>query len=235
MLKVTFLVAYGTGISALDVTEHLGLKQGFGDGPAIDRNKRLAQARVTQAVQGPRHHLFADTGLTGDQHRDIVRSQTRQHRLDVPHGLGNPQYRFACHILRTQQIFCQNLAHHLDQYTDVDRFGQIVFSTELEQAHRPVNQAIAGHKDVGWQLNASGAQLFKQTLAVNVGQLDVADHHAIAFLEQRSAGRLTGLEPAKIQPLDLETVRHRLPHDRVIFNQANACQAHVRPVFPKVN
>ena len=62
LFETSLASADGPGERAADMTEQLGLEQGFGDGAAVQRDESMRAAGAV-VVNGPRHYLLACPGL----------------------------------------------------------------------------------------------------------------------------------------------------------------------------
>src|SRR5262249_55682019 len=84
-LEETFAVAIGTGEGTLAIAEELGLHQRFGDGAAVDRDKRQ-RATCRCIVNRARNKFLAAARLAEDRNRRHAVRETRDHRAQLAHG-----------------------------------------------------------------------------------------------------------------------------------------------------
>src|SRR5690606_34165303 len=85
-LEAPDLGSHRAGEGSPLMTEQLALQKSFGDGGAVDADKRLRLA-VGMKVNGLGDQLLARAALAGDQDRDVVGDHLLQNGVHLAHGL----------------------------------------------------------------------------------------------------------------------------------------------------
>jgi hypothetical protein len=109
-----------------------------------------------------------------------------------------------------------------DELVEVERFGDIVRCTELEERNGPVDRAIGGNEDPGGNEPLARDDALEKLLSAQVGKPDVAHHRAVGV--RGEAFHRAGGAPAPVvaEAFELEALAKRLPHDRIVFHEADA-------------
>ncbi len=138
------------------MSKQLRIEQILRQGAAVDGHKWLLRS-AAGGMQRIGYHLFAGTGFTGDEHRNIPIPNALHHIQNLLHRLtgGDDRFEFFAPIKRQMQplhLLPQRLAlkHLIDpqhQFTGVDRFGQIVIGAQSHRLDRRFNAAVGGHHD----------------------------------------------------------------------------------------
>jgi hypothetical protein len=208
---------------ALFVSEQLRLEQRFGNGRAVDGDKRAFRS-AAEGVQGAGEQLFAGAALPLQQHGRVGAGRTMQllrHLAQL--GIVSNDARSAAALgefLLEQEVIGQHPAlgnralHHQQQVIRVHGLGEKVHGPFLHRRHRILDAAIRRHHHDG-QLRIELRGGAQNTKAVAFGQLQVGqdDHRA----------RL-------LHPLDGRWLVHRLD-DRVALCLERVPQHRSQRVF----
>ena len=191
----------GAGERALLEAEHLRFEHCFRNGRAIDRNEWLRPFALYQLVQPPCHMFLADAGLSGNQHRAVRRRQALQHALYPPHRRTNAEGRRSRFGRRRK--FAQ-LADSSNQVVDLQRLGNVVGRSQLEQAHGLIDGAEPRHEEEGRGICLGLPQLNEHVFPAHVRQAHVAHHNTVVLATQIGEGLASTLVPGVAESFHFE-------------------------------
>ena len=124
-------------------------------------------------MQEPRCDLFAGSGLSGNQYRQVVRGVT----MDQVFGVLDRR-RLAEHVVREPDAGPVAAPPALDPLQEIvhgEGLGHEVDGAATHQAHCLVNLGESGNEQEGWCVGLPG-HLLEHGLAGHIRQSDVADH-----------------------------------------------------------
>ena len=164
----------------------------LGEGRAVDRDERGVAAR-RGVVDGPRHQLFAGSGLADDQDRADRLGDVADQLEDVVHPRALAQDVVKLELLVQllaqgrdlvlQRPLAQRTLDDQPQVLEVDRLGQEVGGPQPHRLHRMVDRAESRRDD---HVRGQPALLhfFEQLQPVDARHLQVGDDHAVGTLGQ---------------------------------------------------
>jgi len=160
-LEQSFAISVRTGESSLAVAEELALQQGFGNGSAVDGDKRTGAASAG-GVDRPRRNLLANTAFTADEDRRVSRSHPPDHlpkragRLRIPDELllcsHDCQGLLQGLILPGEFLFPGGSFDDLSHDVEIEGFLQEIHRTPAHRLHSGLYVTVSGenhHSSVG--------------------------------------------------------------------------------------
>ncbi len=194
-LKTAGLVLECACECAAGVAKELALEQVFGNGTAVDFDKRAFLAQ-TVFMDGAGDEFLTRAAFAGDEHAALRGGHQRHIVKEGPHeraGRDNVGRQPLIGVEFERSVLRQagGLAHGGEQFVQVDRFGKIIDSTVPHGADGVADIGISGDQKNGKRT----VFLARQAQGVQAGEsghADVGDHHVDLLLAQHFQGALAG-------------------------------------------
>ena len=111
--------------------------------------------------------FFPDPGLTGEENGNVVFAQCHQGALNSAHVGRGSQQRFDLGV-QVNEFRCQQLEFR-DKRIQIERFSNIVATTQAQQANGLIDCTIACYEQSGGHLPVFLQQRLENFLATQIG------------------------------------------------------------------
>ena len=222
------------GERAAFVAEQFAFQELFGNGGAVDGEKRL-RAALAVAVDRAGDEFLAGAAFAGDQRGGVARGDLADEFEHLLHALAaTNDAEFI--IRRFQERFIGDNLFHVarslegigDEFLDfhrVERFEQIIIRAELHRLDGGLGGAVGGHQD-DEELGVGGADTAQGFKSIHASHTHVHEHEVGLELGNDLQSLLTAGCGGEFDLRRIKNPLERIPHVFFVINQQEL--AHLR-------